>query len=72
MSVVLLNIYIALAIAAGSVGADSVKNFALTKAVVQAQAQVTVACPAPAALARHPRPGLPRGAPIPLTGYRSW
>jgi hypothetical protein len=68
VSAVLLNLYVTLAVMSGSIGANGVRDFATTKAVVQAKAQLQVTCPAP-----HPRPhGLPPG-PVPsLHGHKSW
>jgi len=70
VSVVLLNLYVAFAVAAGGVGADGVKQFALTKAAVQAQVAVT--CPAPAMPAHHRRPMPPWGGPATHSAGKSW
>ena len=71
VSAVLLNIFVALAVGAGSVGAGSVQRFALTKADVlaRAQASVTVTCPAPA---HHPGRFPALGVLPPTTGGRRW
>ena len=68
VSTVLLNLYVTLAVMSGAIGAHGVRDFATTKAVVQAKAQLQVTCPAP-----RPRPrGLPPG-PVPsLHGHKSW
>ena len=59
VSTVLLNLYVTLAVMSGAIGANGVRDFATTKAVVQAKAQLQVTCPAPrprSRLAAWPRP----------------
>jgi hypothetical protein len=64
----LLNLYVTPAMMSGAIGANGVRAFATTKAVVQAKAQPQVTSPAP-----RPRPhGLPPG-PVPsLYWHKSW
>lgn len=70
VNVVLLNLYVTLAVAASSVGAKGVEQFAITKATIEAQA--VVVCPAPVAPPRRSR-GLPATGNVPsTTGGRAW
>lgn len=65
---VLINLYVTLAVAAGSVGAKGVEQFAITKATIEAQA--VVSCPAPPL---PPRRNLPARGNVPsTTGGRAW
>lgn len=69
MNVVLLNLYVTLAVAAGAAGANGVEQFAITKAMVTAQA--VVVCPVPARPRRSR--GLPATGNVPrTTGGRAW
>ena len=68
VSTSLLNLYVTVAVMSGAVGANSLRDFAATKAVVQANARLQMTCPAPRPRLR----GLPP-APVPfLHGHRSW
>ena len=69
VTTVLLNLYISLAVAAGTVGASAVERFAMTKATIEAQA--VVSCPAPAPPRRSL--GFPSRGNVPnTTGGRAW
>lgn len=69
VNTVLLNLYVTLAVAASSVGAKGVEQFAITKATIEAQA--VVVCPAPAPPRRSR--GLPARGNVPsTTGGRAW
>lgn len=69
VNTVLLNLYVTLAVAASSVGAKGVEQFAITKATIEAKA--IVVCPAPAPLRRSR--GLPATGNVPsTTGGRTW
>ncbi len=61
---------IAATVLAGTVLVTASATYLATKATLQADA--TVSCPAPVASTGPVKPDLPRGKPVPLTGYKSW
>ena len=69
VTAVLLDLYVTLAVAAGTVGASGVERFAMTKATIEAQAIVSCSAPVP------PRRslGFPSRGNVPnTTGGRAW
>lgn len=65
-----LKTSVAAGVLAGTVLVTATATYLATKATLQAS--VAVSCPAPVASAGPVKPDLPRGEPVPLTGYKSW
>lgn len=65
-----LKASVAATVLAGTVLVTAGATYLATKTTMQAR--VTVSCPSPAVSSESVKPDLPRGAPVPLTGYKSW